>query len=150
MVTDTSAIVAILLNETSAARLVAAVEADRTRFVSAVAVVETSLVLLGRYGEMGDSQLDRLLRALGADVVPVGEDQVVLAREAALRFGRGRHPAALNFGDLLQLRPGRGARPAAVVRGRRFREDRRGGRRVVTHAPSTTTGGPHARHRSDS
>ena len=100
MVTDTSAIVAILLNETSAARLVAAVEADRTRFVSAVAVVETSLVLLGRYGEMGDSQLDRLLRALGADVVPVGEDQVVLAREAALRFGRGRHPAALNFGDL--------------------------------------------------
>ena len=100
MVVDTSAIVAILLNEASAARLVAAIEADRTRLVSAAAVVETSLVLLGRYGEMGDSQLDRLLRALGADVVPVGEDQVVLAREAALRFGRGRHPAALNFGDL--------------------------------------------------
>lgn len=100
MVIDTSAIVAILLNEASADRLVAAIEADRTRLVSAAAVVETSLVLLGRYGEVGDSQLDRLLRAIGADVVPVGEDQVVLARDAALRFGRGRHPAALNFGDL--------------------------------------------------
>ena len=100
MVIDTSAIVAILLNEPSAAQLVAAVEADRTRLVSAAAVVETSLVLLGRYGEVGDSQLDRMLRAIGADVVPVGEDQVVLARDAALRFGRGRHPAALNFGDL--------------------------------------------------
>lgn len=32
--------------------------------------------------------------------MPVGEDQVVLARDAALRFGRGRHPAGLNFGDL--------------------------------------------------
>ena len=100
MVIDTSAIVAILLNEASASRLVAAVESDRTRLVSAAAVVETSLVLLGRYGEVGDSQLDRMLRAIGADVVPVGEDQVVLARDAALRFGRGRHPAALNFGDL--------------------------------------------------
>ena len=100
MVIDTSAMIAMLLNEASADRLVAAVEADRTRLVPAATVVEASLVLLGRFGEPGDSQLDRLLRALGVEVVPVGEDQVVLARDAALRFGRGRHPAALNFGDL--------------------------------------------------
>ncbi len=80
-------------------RLVAAVEAEQVRLVSAATVVETSLVILGRYGEAGDPQLDRLLRTLGADVVPVGEDQVVLARDAGLRFGRGRHPAGLNFGD---------------------------------------------------
>ena len=49
--------------------------------------------------EAGDPQLDRLLRGIGAEVVPVGEEQVALARDAALRFGRGRHPAALNFGD---------------------------------------------------
>lgn len=77
----------------------AAVEADRSRLVSAATVVETSLVLLGRYGDVGDAQLDRLLRGLGAEVVPVGEEQVTLARDAAVRFGRGRHPAALNFGD---------------------------------------------------
>ena len=102
--------IAMLLNEASAERLVAAVEADPTRLVSAATVVEASFVLLGRFGEPGDSQLDRLLRAIGVEVVPVGEDQVVLARDAALRFGRGRHPAALNFGDCFSyaLAAGRG------------------------------------------
>jgi ribonuclease VapC len=99
MVIDTSALVAIMTREPSADRLVTAVEADRTRLVSAATVVEASLVLLGRYGEAGDTQLDRLLRSIGAEVVPVGEEQVMLARDAALRFGRSRHPAALNFGD---------------------------------------------------
>jgi len=99
MVIDTSALVAIMLRESAADRLLSAVEADRTRLVSAATVVEASLVLLGRYGEAGDPQLDRLLRSIGAEVVPVGEEQVALARDAALRFGRGRHAAALNFGD---------------------------------------------------
>ncbi len=98
MVIDTSAMMAILTREPPADRLVQAVEADRTRLVSAATVVEASVVLLGRYGEAGDPQLDRLLRSIGAEVVPVGEEQVALARDAALRFGRGRHPAALNFG----------------------------------------------------
>ena len=99
MVIDTSAMIAILMHEPAADRLVSAMEADRTRLVSAATVVEASLVLLARYGEAGDPQLDRLLRGIGAEVVPVGEEQVALARDAALRFGRGRHPAALNFGD---------------------------------------------------
>lgn len=99
MVIDTSAMIALLLNEPAAERLVAAVEADHTRLVSAASVVEASLVMLGRYGEAGDPQIDRLLRGIGAEVVPVGEEQVVLARDAALRFGRGRHAASLNFGD---------------------------------------------------
>ena len=59
----------------------------------------TALVLLGRYGEAGEPQLDRFLRGIGAEVVAVGESQANLARDAALRFGRGRHPAGLNFGD---------------------------------------------------
>lgn len=99
MVVDTSAMIAILLNEPLSEKLVAAVEADRTRLISAATVVETSLVILGRFGQVGDPHLDRLLRGIGAEVVPVGDEQVVLARDAALRFGRGRHPAALNFGD---------------------------------------------------
>jgi len=99
MVIDTSAILAILLRKPAADQLLSAVEADRTRLVSAASVVEASLVLLGRYGEAGDFPLDRLVRSIGAEVVPVGEGQVALARDGALRFGRGRHPAALNFGD---------------------------------------------------
>ena len=99
MVIDTSALIAILQGEPTAERLLAAVELDHRRLVSAATVVEVSLVLLGRFGEAGDLQLDRLLRSLGAEVVPVGDEQTVLARDAALRFGRGRHPAALNYGD---------------------------------------------------
>ena len=87
---------AILMQEASAERLVSAMEADHTRLISAATVVESSLVLLGRYGE---PVLDRLLRGIGAEVVPVGEEQVALARDAALHFGRGRHPAALDLGD---------------------------------------------------
>jgi ribonuclease VapC len=99
MVLDTSALVAMLAREPVADRLVAAVEGDHTRLISAATVVEASLVLLSRYGEAGEAVLDRLLRGIGAEVVPVGEEQVVLARDAALRYGRGRHPAALNYGD---------------------------------------------------
>lgn len=99
MVIDTSAVMAILLVESAAERLVSAIEGDPTRLISAATVVESSLVLLGRYGETGDPMLDRLLRSIGAEVVPVGDEQVALARDAALRFGRGRHPAGLNFGD---------------------------------------------------
>ncbi len=99
MVLDSSAVIAILQREAVADRLVAAVEGDRTRLISAATVVEVSIVLLGRYGEAGEPMLDRLLRGIGAELVPIGEEQVVLARDAALRFGRGRHPAGLNFGD---------------------------------------------------
>ena len=71
MVIDTSAIMAILTREPTADRLVAAVEADTTRLVSAATVVEAALVLLGRYGEAGEPQLDRLLRGIGAEVVHI-------------------------------------------------------------------------------
>lgn len=66
MVIDTSAIMAMLLGEPSAERLIAAVESDPRRLVSAATVVEASLVMLGRYGEAGEAPLDRLLRSLGA------------------------------------------------------------------------------------
>jgi len=99
MVLDTSAMMAVLSGEPQADRLIEAMDADGTRLVSAATVVEMSLVIPGRFGEAGEPLLDRFLRGIGAEVVPVGEDQVVIARDAALRFGRGRHAAALNFGD---------------------------------------------------
>jgi len=99
MVIDTSALVAILTREPAAERLAATIDQDSRRLISAATVVELSLVMLGRYGEAGDVQIDRLLAGIAATVVPVGDGQLMLARDAALRFGRGRHPAALNFGD---------------------------------------------------
>lgn len=63
-------------------------------------VIDTSaLVLLGRFGERGEVQLDGLLRSTNAEVLAVDHDQVALARDAARTYGRGRHRAALNFGN---------------------------------------------------
>lgn len=99
MVLDTSAIIALLWDEPLAPRLLAALEADPVRQISAASVVECSLVLLARYGEAAEPQLDVLLRTLDAEVVAVDPGQARIARDAATRFGRGRHHAALNFGD---------------------------------------------------
>ncbi|NUQ11052.1 MAG: type II toxin-antitoxin system VapC family toxin [Gemmatimonadaceae bacterium] len=99
MVLDTSAIVAILAREPVADRLVAAIDADETRLVSAATVVELTLGILGRYGEAGEPLLDRFLRSITATIVGVDEEQMAVARDAAIRFGRGRHAAALNLGD---------------------------------------------------
>lgn len=96
---DTSAIIAMLTAEPPADRLAATVQSAVSILVSAAAVVEASLVLLGRYGEAAEPQLDLFLKEIGAEIVPVDEEQVMLARDAAARFGRGRNPAALNFGD---------------------------------------------------
>jgi ribonuclease VapC len=99
MVIDTSAIIALLLGEASAPQLLAALERDPKRHLSAATVVEASMVMLRRHGDAGDAALDRLLRALNVETVPVDAVQTAVAREAALRFRRGHHPAALNFGD---------------------------------------------------
>lgn len=99
MVIDPSALMAILVSEPTADRLITAIDSDRVRLISAATVVAASLVVLGRFGEAGDVLLARLLRSIGAEVVPVDQDQVSLARDAGVRYGRGRHPAALNFGD---------------------------------------------------
>lgn len=99
MVIDTSALIAIMYNASSAPRLVAAIERSAVRLVCAGTVIEASLVLLGRFGERGEVPLDALLRALKAEVAAVDADQVAIARDAARTFGRGRHRAALNFGD---------------------------------------------------
>jgi len=99
MVADTSALLAILLNEPESAVFAAAIEAADVRLVSAATVLELSLVLESRFGEAGGRELDLLLHRAEFDVVPVDAEQVELGRGAFRRFGKGRHPAGLNFGD---------------------------------------------------
>jgi ribonuclease VapC len=99
VVIDTSALIALLLAEPEADRLRAALESDPVRRVSAATVVEASMVMLRRFGDAGDASLGRLLRALNADVIAVDLAQTSVTRDSALRYRRGPHPAALNFGD---------------------------------------------------
>ncbi len=99
-VIDTSALVAIATGEPHAERLLGALENLAFRLVSAGSVLELSLVLQARHGAPADVMVDELVRDLHLDVVPFDLPQLVLARDGARRFGKGRHAAALNFGDL--------------------------------------------------
>ena len=99
MVVDTSALVAILLNEPERRRFTESIAADPRRLVSAATLLETAIVLQSRRRQMGERELDLFLYRAKFEIVPVDEDQVEIARAAFRRFGRGRHPAGLNFGD---------------------------------------------------
>lgn len=67
--------------------------------ISAVTVVEAGIVMLSRYGDPGEVEVDQFIHRLGVTVVSVTETQADLARTAYLKYGKGRHPAGLNFGD---------------------------------------------------
>jgi ribonuclease VapC len=99
MVVDTSALMAILQDERSAASLAEAIAADPRRLVSAATALEAAIVVEARHGPSGGRELDLLLHRAGMVVAAFDADQSEVARGAWRRFGRGRHPAALNFGD---------------------------------------------------
>ena len=100
MVLDTSALVALLLDEPEAEEFRAAVEDDTTRLVSAATLLETALVIEARKGEPGGRELDALVQKAEIVVVAVDTEHVSEARRAYRRFGKGRHAAGLNFGDV--------------------------------------------------
>ena len=100
MVLDTSALLALLLDEPEAEAFCLAVEEDATRLVSAASLLETAIVIEARKGEAGGRELDLLIHKAGVTVFAVDADQVSEARRAYRRFGKGRHAAGLNFGDV--------------------------------------------------
>ncbi|HUB48060.1 MAG TPA: type II toxin-antitoxin system VapC family toxin [Acetobacteraceae bacterium] len=98
MVIDTSALIVILLGEPAAPRIAATIENHTLRLLAA-SLLETSIVIEARKGEPGGRELDLLLYRAEIDVVAVDRDQAEAARAAWRRFGKGRHPAAPNYGD---------------------------------------------------
>lgn len=101
MIVDSSVVVAFLLGEPEAGRVEAVLLAPGPSRLPAPAYVECCLVLGGRFGEDGMGRLDDFLDQYRIVVVPFTEAHARAAREAFLRFGKGRHPAALNFGDCM-------------------------------------------------
>ena len=100
MVIDSSALIALLLDEPKTADFVAALAADTNRLLSASSYLEIAIVMMGRWGPNAVETLDRLLDELSIDVMPFSREQAVLAIAAYREFGKGRgHAAGLNFGD---------------------------------------------------
>ena len=99
MVIDSSAIIAVLLNEANAAQIAEAIDSGSQRLLSAASLLEASIVIESRKGEAAGRELDLLIYRAAIEVVAVDQDQVEIARIAWRRYGKGRHPAGLNYGD---------------------------------------------------
>ena len=99
MVIDSSAIIAVLLNEANAAQIAEAIDSGSQRLLSAASLLEASIVIESRKGEAAGRELDLLIYRAAIEVVAVDQDQAEIARIAWRRYGRGRHPAGINYGD---------------------------------------------------
>ena len=99
MVMDTSALLAILLGEAEAVAFATIIADAAKRLVSAISALEAAIVIEARKGPAGGRELDLLLHRIHADLVPFNQVQFEVAREAWRQFGKGNHPAGLNFGD---------------------------------------------------
>jgi ribonuclease VapC len=99
MVIDSSALMAIIGSESDAEFFEAAIANTPRRLISTATVVEVGIIVLARYGDVGSSDFDLLLHKAEVIQVSVTERHAQMARRAFQRFGKGRHPAALNFGD---------------------------------------------------
>src|ERR1700676_481030 len=120
MVIDSSALLAILLGEPDAELFSRAVAGDPKRLVSAVLALEAAIVIHTRKGPAGARELDLLFHAAGLIVVSFDADQMLLARAAYAKFGKGRHAAALNLGDCCSYALAQSSREALLCKGNDF------------------------------
>jgi ribonuclease VapC len=101
VIVDSSALVAVLLREAEHKRLVDALAAAPRIGVGGPTLAETGIVLVARLGVRGKSLLARLVQEAEMDVISLGPGHWTVAVDAFTKYGKGRHAAALNFGDCL-------------------------------------------------
>ena len=101
MIVDTSALIALIQNEPAAEQVAAVLAGASASFVGAPTLTETLVVLTARQGPVARTVFDRLRSEINLGVVEYTADHAYAAQRAYLRFGRGRHPAGLNFGDCM-------------------------------------------------
>lgn len=99
MIIDSSALIAIIANESEALTFIDAIIDGAPCRMSAANFLETAIVIDGKGDATASRQLDALIRRAEIKIEPVTYEQAQIARQAYQDFGRGRHPAALNFGD---------------------------------------------------
>ena len=120
MILDSSAIIAILGREPECDHLVDQLLAGSSNAVSAVTLLETGIVLVARFRRTSQPLLDKFLEEFDVAVVPFTEAHWKAANQAFVRFGKGRHPAALNFGDCISYATARLAEAPLLFVGQDF------------------------------
>ncbi len=122
MIVDSSAIVAITLREPGWEQLVDKLAVEPLCAIGAPTLAETGLVLTARIGPKARVTLSRLVQETSLIVIPFADEHWPIAVEAYVRFGKGRHPAGLNFGDCLTYAVARLAGQSLLFVGDDFRK----------------------------
>ena len=99
MVVDTSALLAVLLNEGDAGKFLNVMLAAEQVKISAASAVELGMLAISRIGADAEKEIVLLLARIDAEIMPVDAAQVVFAWSAFRTYGKGRNRARLNFGD---------------------------------------------------
>jgi ribonuclease VapC len=134
MVVDSSALVAILLGEPGADALAVTLAGARQPVISAPNWLEAMIVIHTRLGQAGVAALTHLLDAAAVQVEPVDAALAATAFDAWRRFGKGRHPASLNFGDCFAYALASTLGVPLLFKGRDFAQTD-----IVGAAPAPTT-----------
>ena len=121
VVIDTSALLAILLGGPERGKFLQLLSESETRLLSAANALETAIVVESRRGEAAGRELDLFLHRTKIEIVAVDADQFSIARFAWRKFGKGRHPAALNFGDCFAYAPAKTSSEPLLAKGEDFR-----------------------------
>lgn len=102
MIVDTSALIALVQDEQPhAAAVIAALTSQHSLDMAAPTAAECLIVLTARHGAAGRTIFERLRTELNLGIVHFTAEHAIAAQRAYLQFGKGRHPAALNFGDCM-------------------------------------------------
>jgi ribonuclease VapC len=120
MVVDTSAILAIFLGEAERAEFLNRILQAQGCFMSAANVLESGIVIEARKGESAGREFDLFVVRAGLEIVAVDADQAEMARLAWRKFGKGRHPAGLNFGDCFAYALAKSIDEPLLAKGRDF------------------------------
>ena len=122
MIIDTSAIIAILLKEAECDRFIVVIAADPVRLMSAINVLEAAVVIEARKREQGGRELDLLLHKARIEIAPFTVEQMDEARAAWRKYGKGNHPAGLNFCDCCAYALSKVSREALLFKGQDFEQ----------------------------
>jgi ribonuclease VapC len=102
VILDSSAVVAVLIEEPGCEELELKMRGADVLAIGGPTLVETNAVMARRVrGEMGRAAVSRFREALDVVVIPFAQAHCEVATEAYFQFGKGRHPAALNYGDCM-------------------------------------------------
>jgi len=120
MILDTSALLAVLLREPEAAQFASAIERAGIVRMSAANYVEAAIYVDRNGDEVRRAMLDTFLAEFSIRIEPVTVEHALLARQAFVLFGKGRHKAGLNFGDCFSYALARAHREPLLFKGGDF------------------------------